>query len=126
LPYKLSGVDDILAELIQAGGEILCCEIHSILIQFGTKKNCLSSGISPLLYPFKIREKLTAVIIEVYRYYQSNTTYYPISKLLWIISVVFEVTNQLLFIIFHSSDIGENLEYNETVHQALPRLQGSL
>jgi hypothetical protein len=45
LPYQLSGIDDVPAELIQAGGEIqvLCSEIHNSLILFGIKKNCLSS-----------------------------------------------------------------------------------
>jgi hypothetical protein len=58
--YKLPGTDQILAELIQAGGEILLSAIHKLLILFGIRKNCLISGRSILLYQFTKRTtKLT-------------------------------------------------------------------
>jgi hypothetical protein len=38
-------------------------------------------------------------------------------KLFGINNAGFIVTNQLLLIFFHSSDTGENLEYNERVHE---------
>jgi hypothetical protein len=38
-------------------------------------------------------------------------------KLLWIISVGFDVTNKLLIRFLHSSDNGKKWEYNETVLQ---------
>jgi len=41
----LSGIDQILAEMIQAGGNTLHSEIHIlIIILFGTGKNCHCSG----------------------------------------------------------------------------------
>jgi hypothetical protein len=44
--YKLPGSDDNLAELIQAGSEILLSTITNSLILFGIRKNCLISGRS--------------------------------------------------------------------------------
>jgi hypothetical protein len=40
--YISPGSDEILAELIQAGGEILCSEIHKLSL-FRIMKNCLIS-----------------------------------------------------------------------------------
>jgi hypothetical protein len=63
--YKSPGSDQILAELIQAGGKILCsnCKIHKLIL-FGIRKNCLIIGGSLLLYQFTRRViKLTIVII---------------------------------------------------------------
>jgi hypothetical protein len=41
--YELPGSDQILAELIQAGGKILWSEVHKLIILFGLRKNCLFS-----------------------------------------------------------------------------------
>jgi hypothetical protein len=61
--YKLPGIDQIPAEPIHAGGETLWSEIHKIIL-CGIRKNCLSSGRSPLSYQFTRRAiKLTVVII---------------------------------------------------------------
>jgi hypothetical protein len=46
---KSPGTDQILAELIQAGGEALQSEIHKLINLFGIRKNCLISGRSLLL-----------------------------------------------------------------------------
>jgi hypothetical protein len=52
--YKFPGSDEIPAELIQAGGEILLSVIHTLIL-FGIRKNCLISGRSLLLYQFTKR-----------------------------------------------------------------------
>jgi hypothetical protein len=75
--YKSPGSDHILAELIQAGGEMLLSAITSSLILFGIKMNCLISGRSLLLYQFtKGMIKLT----NNYHCYQLHTKFYRISS----------------------------------------------
>jgi hypothetical protein len=64
--HRSAGIDQILGELIQAGHETLGSEIEKP-IRIGMRKNCLSSGRSPLLHQVMRREiKLTIVIIEAY------------------------------------------------------------
>jgi hypothetical protein len=72
--------------------------------------------------------KLTVVIIETNQCYQLHTIFQPTfdsqgylqMKLLEIISMGFDITDQLLMRLFlHLSDTGEKCEYNETVHQLL-------
>jgi hypothetical protein len=73
--YKSPGSDQIPAELIQAGTEILLSSI------FGIKKNCLIKGRSLLLYQFTKRViKLTVIIIMGCHCYQPHTTFYRISS----------------------------------------------
>jgi hypothetical protein len=43
---KSPGIDQIPTELIKAGDEIFRCEIHKLIILFGTRGNCLRSGRS--------------------------------------------------------------------------------
>jgi hypothetical protein len=50
--YKLPGSDEILAELIQAGGETLPSKIHKLINSIWTKEKCLINGWSQLLYQF--------------------------------------------------------------------------
>ncbi|PNF27158.1 hypothetical protein B7P43_G08536, partial [Cryptotermes secundus] len=65
--YKSPGSDQILAELIQAGSEILHSKIHNLITSVWHKENCLISGRSLLLYQFTRRvTKLTVVIIKGY------------------------------------------------------------
>jgi hypothetical protein len=49
--YKSPGNDQIPAELIQAGGEMLLSVIHKLIL-YGIRKNCLISGRSLLFYQF--------------------------------------------------------------------------
>jgi hypothetical protein len=73
--YKSPGSDQILTELIQAGGEILHSKIHKLIL-FGIGKNCLISR-SLLSYQFTRRViKLTVVIIRGYHCYQLHTKFY--------------------------------------------------
>jgi hypothetical protein len=103
--YKSPSTDQIPAELIQVGGEILRSEIHKLINSIRTKENCLISERSLLLYQFTRRAiQLTVVIVVGYHCYQLYTKFYPISysqgqvqmKLLGIISVGFDVTDQRL------------------------------
>jgi hypothetical protein len=50
--YKSPGSDQILAGLIQAGGETLQSEIHKLINCIWSKEECLIIGRSPLLYQF--------------------------------------------------------------------------
>jgi hypothetical protein len=75
--YKSPGIDEIPAELIQAGGA-LRSEIHKLLIGFGIRKNYQNSGRNLLLYLFIRRAiKWTIVITEEYHCYQLHTKSYP-------------------------------------------------
>jgi hypothetical protein len=124
---KLSGSDQILAKLIQAGGETLQTVIYKLINLFVIWKNCLINGRSLLLYQFTRRAiKLAAVIIKEYHCYQPNTRCSPISfsqvhmlmKLLGITTVGFDITDQLLITIFCIHQILERKwEYNGTVQQ---------
>jgi hypothetical protein len=78
---KSPGSDQIPAELIQAGGEILLSAIHKLINLFGIRRNCLISGRSLLLYQFtKGVLKLTVIIIVGYHCYQLHTNCYQISS----------------------------------------------
>jgi hypothetical protein len=77
------GVDQIPAELIQAGGETLRSEIHKLIKLIWNKDNCLTSGKSQLWYLFTKRViKLTAVIIEAYHCCKLHTKFYQTFVLL--------------------------------------------
>jgi hypothetical protein len=77
---KSPGSDNILAELIQAGGETLVSVTTNRLIPFGIRKNCLISGRSLLLYQFTRRARNpTVIIIMGYHCYQLHTKFYQIS-----------------------------------------------
>jgi hypothetical protein len=70
---KSPGVDQIPAELIQAGGEILRSEIHKLIKLI---LNCLNSGKSQLSHLFrKMVIKLTVVINEAYHCLQLHTKF---------------------------------------------------
>jgi hypothetical protein len=78
--YKLPGSYQSPAELIHAGGEILCSEIHKFINFTWNKKICLITGRSLLLYQFTRRViKLTVVMIMGYHCHQLHTKFYPTS-----------------------------------------------
>jgi hypothetical protein len=98
--YKSPGSDQIPAEQVQAGGEILQYEIHKFINSIWNKEDLPDQGRSLLLYQFTRRGiKLTVVLIGGYNCYQLHTKFCPISfsqgcqymKLL-----CFDLTNQLL------------------------------
>jgi hypothetical protein len=72
--YKSPGIDQIPAELIQAGGIHYVLRSTNLLIVFGIRKNCQSIGRNLLLCLFIRRViKQTIVIIEEYHCYQLHT-----------------------------------------------------
>jgi hypothetical protein len=78
--YESPDSDQILAELIQAGGEILLSAIHKLIV-FGIRKNCLISGRRLLLYLLTKRvTKLTVIIIIGCHCYQLHTKFYLLSS----------------------------------------------
>jgi hypothetical protein len=71
--YKLLGTNQILAEMIQAGGETLWFEIHKLINYIW---NCLVSGRLLLLYQFTRKTiKLDVVIIAIN--FMQNVIHYP-------------------------------------------------
>jgi hypothetical protein len=50
--YKFPGTDQIPAELIKAGGEILCSKIHKLFVLYGLRRSCHSSRKNLLLCQF--------------------------------------------------------------------------
>jgi hypothetical protein len=76
--YKSPCSDQIPAELIQAGGEML--RSTNSLILFGIRKNCLIDGrVYYCTSSQKWVTKLTVIIIVVYHCYQLHTKLYQIS-----------------------------------------------
>jgi hypothetical protein len=73
---KSPGTDQIPAELIKAGGR----RSINLLILFGIRRNCLSSGRSQSLYLFIRRViKQVVVIIGAYHFCHPHTKFYPTS-----------------------------------------------
>jgi hypothetical protein len=104
--YKSQDSDLIPAELIQVGGEILLSAIHKLIL-FGIRKNCLISGKSLLLYQFT--KRVIKLDCDNYRERSLLSTSYKIvsnifsrlkMKLLRIISVGFDIKDQLLIRLF--------------------------
>jgi hypothetical protein len=74
------GSDQIPAEMIQVGGEILRSKIHKLINYIWNKEESPVSGRSLLLHQCtRMAIKLTVVIIVRYHCYQRHTKLYPIS-----------------------------------------------
>jgi hypothetical protein len=77
--YKLPGSDQILAELIQARGEILCSQIHKLINSIWNKVKLPDQWQESIIVPVhKKGDELTAVIIMGYHCYQFHTKFCPI------------------------------------------------
>jgi hypothetical protein len=78
--YKSPGIDQIRAELIQAGGKLYVLRSINSYILFGIRKNWLINGRSQLIYQFTGRAiKLAVVIVVGYHGYQLHTKFHPLS-----------------------------------------------
>jgi len=63
--------DQIPAELIKAGGRVICSKILNFLIPFRIRRNNLRAERSRILYLFiRMMIKQIVVIIEAYHFYQ--------------------------------------------------------
>jgi hypothetical protein len=81
--HKSAGIDQTPVELIKAGGRNICSAIHNLLILFGIRRNCRSSGRSRSLYLSIGRAiKLTVVIIGTCHFanYVQNFIHHPAIK----------------------------------------------
>ena len=77
--HKSSGIDQIPAELVKAGGRTIRCEIHKLIL-FGIRRNWLKSGTSRSLHLSLRRAiKRIVVIIETYHCCQQRTKLYSTS-----------------------------------------------
>jgi hypothetical protein len=75
---KSPATDQILAELIKAGGETLCSEIHRLIRSIWNKVELPQQWKESILYQFIKRViRLTVVIIEESPSYQLPTKFYP-------------------------------------------------
>jgi hypothetical protein len=79
--YKLSGGDQIPAELIQAGGEILLSAIHKRINSVCNKEELPDQWRESIEYQFKRRViELIVIIIVRYHCYQLHKKFYRISS----------------------------------------------
>jgi hypothetical protein len=77
--YKSPGVDPILAELIQAGGETLRSEIRKLIKLIWNKEELPHQWKEGIVVPaHKKAIKLTVLTIEAYRFCQLHTKFYQI------------------------------------------------
>jgi hypothetical protein len=77
--YKLPRSDQIPAELIQAGGEILLSEIHKLMNSVWNNEELPDQWKESIIYQFTKRViKLTVIIIVGYHCYQLHTKFYRI------------------------------------------------
>jgi hypothetical protein len=80
--YKSPGVDQILAEMFQAGEKILRSEIHKRTKFIRNKEELIYQWKESILYLFtKWVIKLTAVITEAYHWSQLQTNFFKHSSL---------------------------------------------
>jgi hypothetical protein len=76
--YKSPRTDNIPAELIKAGGETLCSEIHRLICSIWNKEELPQQWNVSIIVPIHKRViRLTAIIIEESPSYQLPTKCYP-------------------------------------------------
>jgi hypothetical protein len=77
--YKSPDSDQIPAELIQAGGEILLSAIHKLINSVWNKKELPDHWKESIIVPIQKRViKLTVIIILGYHCYRPHTKFYPL------------------------------------------------
>jgi hypothetical protein len=127
--YKSPGSDQIPAELIQAGGEILLAAIHKLISSVWNKEKLPDQWKESIIVP--IHKKGDKTDCNNYRRLSLLSTSYKIlsnillsrlvpyiDEIIGIISVGFDVNRSTTDQIFCIRQILEKKwEYNETVHQ---------
>jgi hypothetical protein len=79
--YKSPGNDEIPAELIQGGGEMLLSAIHKLINSVWNNEEFPDQWKEPIIVPVQKRvTKLAVIIIVGYHCHQLNTTFYRISS----------------------------------------------
>jgi hypothetical protein len=80
--HKSPGHDQIPAEMIKAGGETLCSEIHKLTCSIWNKEELPQQWKESIIVPIHKRgERLTVTIIEESPSYQLPTKLYPINSI---------------------------------------------
>jgi hypothetical protein len=75
--YKSPGTDQILAELIKAGGETLCSETHRLIFSIWNKEELPQQRKESIIVPiYKRAIRLIVIIIEESPSYQLPTKFY--------------------------------------------------
>jgi len=87
--HKSPDIDQILAELIKAGGRTIRYAIHTLIICIWNKKELPEEGKESIIVPIYIyiyiyiyirrAKKQTVAIIEACHFYQLHTKFYPAS-----------------------------------------------
>jgi hypothetical protein len=76
--YRSLGTDQILAELIKAGDEMLCSEIHKLICSTWNKEELPQQLKESIIIPIhKKVDQLIVIIIEEPPSYQLPTKFYP-------------------------------------------------
>jgi hypothetical protein len=78
--YKLPGSDQMLSELIQAGGEVLLYVIHKLIHSIWNREELPDQWKESMIVNVHQKgDKLTVIIIGGYHCYQLHTKLFPIS-----------------------------------------------
>jgi hypothetical protein len=73
--YKSPGIDKTAAETIKAEAGQFVLRSINLLILFGIRRNCLTSGVNHCTYTYKKGDKN----IRAYHCYQLHSKFYPTS-----------------------------------------------
>jgi hypothetical protein len=74
--YKSPGTDQIPAELMKAGGETLCSEIHKLICSIWNKEELPQQWKESIIVPIYKKGDKTVIIIEESPSYQLPTKFY--------------------------------------------------
>ena len=78
--HKSPGIDQILAELIKAGGRTICCAIHKLIISIWNKEELSEYWKESITVPiYKKGDKTDLITIGAYHYCQLCTKFCPTS-----------------------------------------------
>ena len=76
--HNSQGTDQILAELIKAGGRTIRSEIHKLINAAWNKEELPEEWKEYIIVPI-YKDDETVVIIEAYQFFQLRTKFYPTS-----------------------------------------------
>jgi hypothetical protein len=75
--YKSPGSDQIPAELIQAGGEMLLSTIHKLINSIWNREQLPDQWKESIIVPIHKKGDKTVIITMEYHYYQLHTKFCP-------------------------------------------------
>jgi hypothetical protein len=89
--YKSPGIDQIPAELIQAGGGTLRSEIHRLIKLIWNKEELPHQWKESVVVPIHKKGDKTVVIIEAYPCFQLHTKFYKIFSMLGLLHMLMKI-----------------------------------